>query len=220
MRRRPLIVLTTVALILVTSGCNDDDPQGGEAGTTTEATAAEVPDEPAPTTSEPAVSTTLPEQAAALVLRGDGLGVTTLGAPPDEAVDSVTAALGAPTRDSGWEPAFSEYGTCPGDQIRGVEWDHLVLLFTDGPTEYGSGQHLFSWRVTGAPPAVGTATGFGYQATAADAEELYPGQVTRTQAEEPFPGFLEIDAEGGRITAYLDGADTVTNLEAGAPCGE
>jgi hypothetical protein len=220
MRRRPLLVLAAVALLLA-AGCNDDEPQGGQAGSTTEATTDdEVPGDPAPTTSEPAASTTLPEQAAALVLRGDGLGVTTLGAVPDDAVASVTAALGSPTRDSGWEPAFSEYGTCPGEQIRGVEWDHLVLLFTDGSTEYGSGQHLFSWRITGAPPAIGTATGFGYQATAADAEELYPGHVARTEAEEPFPGFLEIDADGGRITAYLDGADTVTNLEAGAPCGE
>ncbi|HEX4866356.1 MAG TPA: hypothetical protein VFV32_01895 [Acidimicrobiales bacterium] len=219
MRHRPLIALVAAALLVV-AGCGSDDEPQGRAGITTQATDGDVADEPAATTSEPAVSTTLPPEAAALVLRGDGLGLTTLGAPPEEAVAAVTAALGAPTRDSGWEPAFSEYGTCPGDQIRGVEWDHLVLLFTDGPTEHGSGQHLFSWRVTGAPPAVGTATGFGYQATAADAEELYPGHVVRIQAEEPFPGFLEIDAEGGRITAYLDGADTVTNLEAGTPCGE
>ena len=74
--------------------------------------------------------------------------------------------------------------------------------------------------MSGAPPPVATATGLGYGATAADAEELYPGQVERVPAEDPFPAFLEIDAEGGRITAYLDEADTITNLEAGAACGE
>ncbi|MGK2949677.1 MAG: hypothetical protein ACSLFP_13980 [Acidimicrobiales bacterium] len=34
-----------------------------------------------------------------------------------------------------------------------------------------------------------------------------------------FPGFLVVEAEGGAITAFLDG-DVITNLEAGAPCGE
>ena len=70
------------------------------------------------------------------------------------------------------------------------------------------------------PPAVATATGLGYGATAADAEELYPGKVERVPAEEPFPAFLDIDAEGGPITAYLDEVDAITNLEAGTACGE
>ena len=76
------------------------------------------------------------------------------------------------------------------------------------------------WRVTDAPPPVATAKGLGYGATAADAEELYPDHVERVPAEDPFPAFLEIDAEGGQITAYLDDDDTITNLEAGAACGE
>jgi hypothetical protein len=143
-----------------------------------------------------------------------------LGAAPDDAVAAVTSALGEPTTDTGWQPSFSAYGTCPGEQIRGVEWDHLVLLFTDGETSYGRGQHLFSWRITGSPPALGTATGFGYRATAADAEELYPDAVEVVPADDPFPAFLQIAADGGTITAYLDDADVVTNLEAGAACGE
>ena len=170
----------------------------------------------APTTSAPSG----PEPAVAeIVLRGDGLGVVDLGSPPDAAIEAVTASLGAPTADTGWEPSASAYGTCPGEQIRGVEWDHLVLLFTDGDTDYGHGEHLFTWRITGAPPALGTATGLGYQARVADAEELYPDAVEVTAPEDPFPGFLTIAAEGGEITAYLDG-DVITNLEAGAGCGE
>ena len=58
------------------------------------------------------------------------------------------------------------------------------------------------------------------RATAVDAEELYPDKVERVPAEEPFPAFLDIDAEGGPITAYLGDADAITNLEAGTPCGE
>ncbi|MEQ1787679.1 MAG: hypothetical protein ABL966_11545, partial [Acidimicrobiales bacterium] len=158
--------------------------------------------------------------APAIALRGDGLGVVALGASLDDAVAAVTDELGEPTFDSGWQPSFSTYGTCPGEQIRGVEWDGLVLLFTDGDTALGTGEHFFSWRVTGAPPAVGTAGGLGYGATAGDAEEQYPGGVETVAAEEPFPAFLQIQAEGGQITAFLDDADTITNLEAGAACGE
>ncbi len=157
--------------------------------------------------------------ATEIVLRGDGLGVAALGAAPDRAIAAVSAALGEPTVDTGWQSPFSAYGTCPGDRIRGVEWDHLVLLFTDGDTAFGSGEHLFTWRLTGAPPALGTSKGLGYKATVADAEELYPGDVEVTKPDDPFPGFVTILADGGTITGYLDG-DVITNLEAGSGCGE
>ena len=216
--RRPLLTAAALVLVVATAACSDDDTGGGAAPTTAATAEEGTGSTESSTTGDP--TTTLPEEAVEVVLRGDGLGVVALGAPPDEAVDALTEALGAPTRDTGWEPAFSEYGTCPGEQIRGVEWDHLVLLFTDGETELGEGEHLFAWRITGAPPAVGTANGFGFGATAADAEELYPGQVEIVPAEDPFPAFLQLEAEGGTITAYLDEDDVVTNLEAGVPCGE
>jgi hypothetical protein len=192
--RRAAVLIVALALL----GCRDDDP---EATTTT-----------APTTMEAAPS--------AIALRGDGLAVATLGASADPAIAAVSEELGAPSLDTGWEPSISSYGTCPGERIRGVEWGGLVLLFTDGTTAYGSGEHLFTWRVSGAPPPVATVKGLGYGATAADAEELYPGQVEELPAEDPFPAFLQIQAEGGQVTAYLDEADTITNLEAGATCGE
>jgi hypothetical protein len=217
---RRLLLGVAVASLLLAAGCSEAEPNAGPNATT-----STEPDGDAATTTtgfgdEPAVTTsTEAEAAAAIVLRGDGLGVTELGAAPGDAIAAVTAALGEPTRDTGWEPSFSEYGTCPGEQIRGVEWDHLVLLFTDGTTDRGSGEHLFAWRLTGAPPALGTATGLGYQATVTDAEELHPGAITVFPAEDPFPGYLEIAADGGTITAYLDG-DVITNLEAGTACGE
>ena len=136
---------------------------------------------------DPATTTTRPPRRAepsAIALRGDGLGVVALGAAPDAAIAAVSAELGEPSVDTGWEPSFSTYGTCPGEQIRGVEWDGLVLLFTDGDTAEGTGEHLFTWRVTGAPPAVSTAMGLGFGATAADAEDLYPGEVETVPAED------------------------------------
>jgi hypothetical protein len=205
-------VFLTFALVLV--ACSDDDPDVATTTSTTEAPAETTTSASTTTASEPE-----PEPSA-LALRGDGLGVVDFGAPPDAAVAAVVAELGEPAQDTGWEPSFSSYGTCPGEQIRGVEWGGLVLLFTDGDTAEGSGEHFFTWRVNGAPPAVATATGLGFGATADDAEDLYPGKVERVPPEETFPAFLDIDAEGGPITALLDDVDAITNLEAGTPCGE
>ena len=211
--RRAVVVLTAVLLV---AACSDDDAEPADA-TISDPTSTSAPGESTPST--PSTTTTEPEPSA-LALRGDGLGVVDLGAPPEAAIAAVAAELGDPATDTGWEPSFSSYGTCPGEQIRGVEWSGLVLLFTDGDTPQGSGEHFFAWRVIGSPPPVATATGLGYGATAADAEDLYPGRVERVPAEDPFPAFLEVEAEGGRITAFLDETDTITNLEGGTPCGE
>jgi len=223
MRRSPfrsrsslLVALAVVAAAACSGGGDDAGGTDGQ-GTVT------VEDPSSSTTEVPADDTTTSTAGAPggdLVLRGDGLGVVDLGAAPDAAVAAVSLVLGEPTADSGWESSFGAYGTCPGERVRGVEWDHLVLLFTDGETPEGTGEHLFAWRVSGAPPAVATGTGFGYLATVEDAQQLYPGAVELVPAEDPFPAFLEVAADGGTITAFLDDLDQVTNLEAGAPCGE
>lgn len=208
--------ITHVAIaLLVLAACSGDGGAPTADGSATTTTGAS---DVATTTAAAPPSSDAPAKAE-IVLRGDGLGVVALGAPPEAAVDAVTAALGDPTADTGWQSSFSAYGTCPGEQIRGVEWDNLVLLFTDGDTAYGTGEHLFTWRITGAPPALGTAKGLGYKATVADAEELYPGDVEVTEPDDPFPGFAQIRVDGGIITAYLDG-QVITNLEAGTGCGE
>lgn len=216
MHRRACALLALPAFAFLLGACGGGDDA---AGTTTTQAATASTAEPATTTTAGSTGEPADPAATELVLRGDGLGVVDLGAAPDDAIAAVTAALGDPTFDTGWEPSSSTYGTCPGERIRGVEWDHLVLLFTDGDTAYGSGEHLFTWRLTGAPPALGTAKGLGYRARVADAEELYPDDVEATEPHEPFLGFLTIAVDGGAITAYLDG-DVITNLEAGARCGE
>lgn len=212
MHHRARVALAVLLTVLGLGAC------GGGGSIESSTTTSSAPTEGTATTA--AADTTTPgSPASAIVLRGDGLGVVELGAAPDVAIAAVSAALGQPTADTGWQSSASSYGTCPGERVRGVEWDHLVLLFTDGDTAYGSGEHFFTWRITGAPPALGTAAGLGYQATVADAQELYPGDVEITEPDEPFPGFLQIAVEGGRITGYLDG-DVITNIEAGAGCGE
>lgn len=213
---RPLL-LGLFALLL--GACGGDDEPGSTSTSTTVVGSTTTTSASSTTVDATTTSTTAPT-ASALALRGDGLGVVELGAAPDDAVEAVSAELGSPSLDTGWQPSFSTYGTCPGEEIRAVEWEGLVLLFTDGRTSYGSGEHLFTWRITGAPPALATASGLGWGASTADARDLYPGEVEEVPAEDPFPGFLRIDAEGGSITAYVDDAGTITNLEAGAPCGE
>lgn len=217
---RALLVGALAAALLGACGDGGDDEDGAPPTTTAGADPTTTATTEAATTTEPTTTTTS-AAASDLVLRGDGLGAVALGADPDDAMATVVAGLGDPSADSGWQDAAtSAYGTCPGTRVRGVEWGALVLLFTDGETEHGRGPHLFAWRITGSPPALGTAKGFGYRATAGDAEELYPGAVEVVPPDEPFPGFLRLAVDGGTITAYLDEADVVTNLEAGAPCGE
>lgn len=218
-RRTPRLAAALIVALLVLAACGDDD---AEPTTTTAAEVTTTTEGPTTTTSTVASTSTtaaVDEPVVDVALRGDGLGVVDLGAPPDDAVAAVTAVFGEPTVDAGWQSSFGPYGTCPGGQVRGVEWDGLVLLFTDEATDHGTGEHLFAWRLNGTPPALATASGFGLGATTADAEELYPGSVEVVPPEEPFPGFLLIEAEGGRITAFLEG-DVVAYLEAGTPCGE
>ena len=213
--RRSLLLTLGVALAVLGAACSSDSPPAA----TTSTTVAPTPSQ-ATTTSSATSSTTTTPGAESIALRGDGLGVTAFGDAPDPAVAAVSATLGAPSDDTGWESSESAYGTCPGPEIRAVTWGGLVLLFTTGATVHGRGEHLFGWLVTGAPPALGTVKGLGFGATAADAEELYPGQVERVPTEEPFPGFLRMDVDGGTITAFLDEADAITNLEAGVACAE
>lgn len=206
------LVLSAALLAACAGGSDDSEAKGASATPSTRP--------PATSSSSSSSTTSVAERARPQIeLRGDGLGVVDLGAAPDVAIAAVSAELGDPTLDTGWDSAVSPYGTCPGNRVRGVEWDHLVLLFTDGSTAYGAAEHLFAWRITGAPPALGTAKGLGFQATVADAEELYPGEVEVIEADEPFPAFLSVPVGDGTITGYLDG-DVITNLEAGAPCGE
>lgn len=218
--RRPLALASLLAIAAVLAACTDGG-EGGTATTTTAAPAATATTAGPGTTSSTTSSTTSVDESPApeIELRGDGLGVVDLGAAPEVAIAAVSDELGEPTRDTGWDSASSSYGTCPGERVRGVEWDHLALLFTDGTTPYGRGEHFFAWRVSGAPPALGTAKGLGFGATVADAEELYPGEVEVTEADEPFPGFLTVPVGDGTITGYLEG-EVITNLEAGASCGE
>ena len=57
----------------------------------------------------------------------------------------VTQLLGKPDSDSGYIGPVSEFGSCPGTQVRGVRWGDLLLMFGD-ESEVAKGRvHFYSW---------------------------------------------------------------------------
>lgn len=222
-RPHPLLCTVVLGALVLAGACSDDGPsQATSTSTTTPTTSTSSttsttsPPSTSSTTAAPTTTTT--EVVARIVaLRGDGLGLVDFGRTPDEVVAAMAPVLGAPTDDTGWQPAAATYSTCPGNRIRAVQWEGLTALFTDVPTAWGTGEHFFQWRQTTAPPPIATAAGISVGASRRDVEEIYPEVV----AEEELVGgvVLHFRAEGGPLTGFLDG-DALANLEAGEPCGE
>src|SRR3546814_10517630 len=114
---RPAAALAAATIVLVSCGGDDDEGADGEATTTTvEQTTTTVDATTTSTTTAEVTTTTAPgdDDSAAIALRGDGLGVVSLGSEPDAAVSAVTAALGDRSLETGWESSLGPYGTCPG----------------------------------------------------------------------------------------------------------
>ena len=166
-----------------------------------------------------------------LLLQGDGLGSVTFGDEADVAVDALTTLLGTPDDDSGWIPALSGFGTCPGEQVRGLRWATLWVLMTDGATEWRDDgvPHFFAYlnsvfydesRSLGLTTEEGIALGARLDAVReAYGEDLvvsfddfadgYIYAITVTP-----PGRL-----GGGLTGDLD-EDLITSIDGGSGCGE
>lgn len=207
-----------LGLVLAACGGSDDDASPSTTAEQTTTTAEET------TTTEAETTTTSAPSAAALEVRVDGIGPADLGAEPDQAVAAVEAELGAPSRDTGWsDAAGSDYGFCPGDQARGVEWDDLTLLFTDGATPYGDDgtQHLFGYRLEGAVPEAATAEGLAIGASSAEVRALYGDAATSVSGDELVDPRFDLDLGGAEpLRAVLDDGGNVMAFHAGTPCGE
>ena len=92
------------------------------------------------TTPTPSTATTAP--VAALVLRGDGLGVATFGQDADAAAAALVAALGPASEDSGWRPANAGMEPRPN---RMLSWGGLWVTFI----EQDGARTFTSWRLSG-----------------------------------------------------------------------
>ena len=254
------VALIVVAIIAIRSGDSDDVAATTTTaqGTTTEpASTTSVATTTVPTTTLPPSTTlpptttlppsttlppttvpdtTIPEPPIGeLTLETDGVGAlvtfVSFGANDEGAIAAVTASLGPNTRDTGWIPSFSEYGTCPGDEVRGVEWGSFVMLFTMADTafETGGAPHFFSYYYTEpAQPDFATPDMIEIGSTVAELKAAYDGpEFEFGEFEfEPSLGFWVYERDNDAQTLLWGGttgladSDLVTSINGGTGCGE
>lgn len=183
-----------------------------------------------------AAETTTPETTAApttteadrrpdgLILLGDGLGPLAFGDTPESAIEFLSAALGTPMADSGWTDSFSVYGTCPGSEVRGVEWPGFLALFGDADDDYSEGSRHFMAYTVGwfGPDPFGMTTelNVGVGDSRDRVAEQYLS-ATFFPADELFNPRVQIETDRGPIEGFFDEAGTtLTALSAGTACGE
>ena len=173
------------------------------------------------------ITTTVPA-AAKLVLRGDSLGDVRFGVDAEGAISYVESLLGVPDSDSGYVDSASEFGLCPGEQVRGVRWGDLLLLFGD-ESEVASGRlHFYGWRFgpvgTSMPEPVGPATEGGITLGATVTEVLKAHPNADVYSDDVFGAGFDIDAGArGLVSGSLsnDSPNGVTlALFGGVTCGE
>lgn len=232
-RSRIVGVATALAIVFVVASCG-----GGGGG---DDTLAPLPIAPgsssslAPlvsTTTEPVASTTTSINSTTttlvpgleLVLRSDGIGDARFGVEPDGVIGYVTAILGAPDRDTGWIESLSEFGSCPGTEVRAVEWANLRLLFGD-QSDFNTGRrHFYGWQY--GPPIdseigpLGPATdgGITVGSTVREIVRVYP-DVEIYNDEIVGPGF-EIEATLSGTLSDDAPNGLVLALYGGTACGE
>lgn len=184
-----------------------------------------VPD--STTTSVVETTTTVPP-AAKLVLRGDSLGDVRFGVDADGALAYVESLLGPPDQDSGYVDSVSEFGVCPGEQVRGVRWGDLLLLFGD-ESEVASGRmHFHGWRYgpirASVPEPTGPATEGGITLGATVSEVLAAHPSAEVFTDDVFGAGFDIDSGArGLVSGSLskDAPSGVTlTLFGGVTCGE
>lgn len=180
--------------------------------TTTTIAATTVP----PTTTEP--------RPDGLVLLADGFGPLAFGSTPEAAIEFLTAALGQPITDSGWTDAFSVYGTCPGAEVRGVEWPGLLMLFGDAADEYSpSGdRHFMQWALGWFGPdpfGLLTPERVGIGSGVDDVVEAFQ-DVVLNPADEILPASFQAETDRGTLWGTFDDAEAVQYITAGTACGE
>lgn len=113
------------------------------------------------------------------VLHGDGIGALRFGDGDEAVVASLTALLGAPSSDTGWQPNPSPCDEAD-TQARSVQYGDLYVEFVDVDDEFGTGRHWRSYVLFGpegdsAPMGeFATADGVELGMTLADAQTIDP----------------------------------------------
>lgn len=225
--------LIVVALFGALAACGGDGGAGDTLAplvTSVPVATTSVPTSTSSTTSVASTSTTTSTttttvvEGAELFLRSDGLGSVRFGVEPEGVIDYVASLLGDPDSDTGYIDSFSEFGTCPGTEVRGVRWGDLALLFGD-ESDFDSGRrHFYQWqygpqtRTPLRPNGPLTDGGIGLGSTVADVRAVYPDVVIFD--DEIFgPGFELEPLLWGTLTDDVDSGRVIA-LVGGTPCGE
>lgn len=212
-------------------------PAGDAVTTSTLAASTSVPTTelsttmaPPPTTAPPdtspvttATTTTVP----LLHLSPDGVGIARFGDSPDEALEAVTGLLGPADEDSGWIPSISDFGICPGTEVRVVRWAGLRFFFSDGPTNFADDtRHFFYYSQSPVADTdaldLRTPDGIGLGSTVAQLRAAYGGDVAISSTVRFGPVFSLEGSEPGLISGSLSGIgdnDVVTLVGGGFGCG-
>jgi hypothetical protein len=205
----------------------DRQPTGGPAPGAT----ATVP------TTARAGPTTTSGEGPPVVLKGDGIGAFLFGSDPDQVIAGLTLRWGPPDGDSGWVAArTSPYGPCPGNVVRGVNWQAFTVLFSDGATPRGQAgtRHFFTWEYQvgntarpapdkgGNRPPLKTANGVSVGATVQALRAAYGDALELFDEPPGGPQFGVQTSEGGLFGSVtgLDPGGVVKTIVSGGGCGD
>ena len=246
-------LLIAVLVFLAIQAFGSDDEAALETTTTTFATtmtsavttttteAATTTTEAEATTTEPPTTTTEATTTTAtalppLELEADGIGGVKFGASPDEAIAYATASLGPPDRDTGWVDFFSEFGTCPPPEVRGVQWGSnpsgfgyaFTLLFTKAETSHkpAGGEHLFGYDYFGGDVDLATPAGLTVGSTLLVGQTVYPTIEIFESPWDPTAGSWRVDddlSDDAQLFGFATGQSDdslVTSILGGVTCGE
>lgn len=227
---------TTVPETLTTTSSTSTTTTTTQAPEETTTTTTLAPEETTTTTTEAPEETTTTTAAGPTVVQLTNEGIQAgavwvpFGTDDDDAVAAIEAILGAPTTDSGWIPAWGDYGVCPDPLVRAVEWDALITLYTTAESDFWSPagtEHFFSFNYLAAasPANLMTPEGIGIGSTLAELDAAYPGEVVIDEAFfDPALGFWSyrlMDWTG--LWGYASGqanTSTITSINGGSGCGE
>lgn len=207
-----------------------------ETASTSTSVATTTTTEAPTTTTEATTTTTTTTVLSPLELEADGIGGVKFGAAPDVAIAYATASLGIPDRDTGWVDFFSEFGTCPPPEVRGVQWGTaptgfghaFTLLFTKAETSHkpAGGEHLFGYDYFGGDIDLATPEGLTVGSTLLVGRTLYPTMEIFESPWDPSDGTWRVDDDPsddaqlfGFATGQVDDS-LVTSIIGGITCGE
>ncbi len=223
--------------MLTVSACSDEQSSADTTAVSTSSTPTTVADSTtsssSSTTSTSTTSsttstsstTTLPV-VTGLALSSSGLGDALFGADADETISYVSAILGSPTNDSGWQDPVAIGAACNGTQIRFVDWHDLALYFTDeSPVRSGS-PHFASYTYGPSPDGspvnpfgLTTDAGLGIGGSVEFLRATYPKAKVNPGDDIGGPSFFIEDGLIGFLTG-VSNADTVISFVGGFGCGE